>query len=229
MTMEATVNTKKGGLQENYLVQAWLVLFLAVMFGAALAGVQMYLGPVIEQNKLNETLERVPALVLGEEKLQEITAAGQHLEVTPRTITVKKAGREKFYNVYEARLQGAPKGWVIKTKGAGYADNIELLFGLSPDLNTITGIFVLDQKETPGLGNKIVTDEWRGQFVNAPVNPPLSVVKTGSTRPGEIDAVTGATISSVSVTNIINTSIGDLRQPLAESPKQMEKGEGTNG
>lgn len=230
MTMEAE-NTKKsgGGLQNNYLVQAWLVLFLSIAFGAILAGVQMYMGPMIEQNKINETLEKVPAIILGEKNLQEITAAGQHLDVVPRNIAVKKAGRDKFYSVYETRLQGAPKGWVVKAKGPGYADNIEILFGLTPDLSAITGIFILDQKETPGLGNKIVDDDWRGQFINAPVNPPLSVVKTGASKPGEIDSVSGATISSVSVTNLINTTIGDLRQPLTESPTETEKGGKTNG
>ena len=53
----------------------------------------------------------------------------------------------------------------MKTKGQGYADTIERLLGLSTDFRSITGLFVLDQKETPGLGNKIITDAWRSQFV----------------------------------------------------------------
>jgi len=43
------------------------VLILALFFGTALAGVQITLGPKIDQNKLNETLERVPELVLGKQ------------------------------------------------------------------------------------------------------------------------------------------------------------------
>ncbi|MBC2709938.1 MAG: FMN-binding protein [Desulfosarcina sp.] len=193
-------NKKPGGLRKSSLVQAWLVLVLAVGFGVSLAGVQLALGPVIESNKINETLEKV-----------------------------KKSDRAKFYSVYEARYQDGLKGWVVKTKGQGYADTIELLLGLSPDLRTITGLFVLDQKETPGLGNKIITDAWRGQFIDAPADKPLIVVKTGASRPGEIDAVTGATISSRSVTAMINTAIGDLRKPLTAGPSAAGKGGKNNG
>jgi Na+-translocating ferredoxin:NAD+ oxidoreductase subunit G len=229
MSMDAVSEKKAGGLGANSLVQAWLVLVLAVGFGVSLAGVQLALGPVIEQNKINETLEKVPELVLGRDLAGKMTAQNQTLDIVPQQVEVKKDTRAKFYSVYEARYQGERKGWVVKTKGQGYADTIELLLGLSPDLSTITGLFVLDQKETPGLGNKIITDAWRGQFVDAPADGNLVVVKTGSTKPGEIDAVTGATISSKSVTALINTTIGDLHTPLTNRPGTEGKGEKENG
>lgn len=218
-----------GSLKSSSLVQAWLVLVLAVGFGVSLAGVQLILGPIIESNKINETLERVPELVLGDFLAAKMATENQTLEILPRQVTVKKANRAKFYSVYEARYQNDLKGWVVKTKGQGYADTIELLLGLSPDLNTITGLFVLDQKETPGLGNKIITDAWRGQFLDAPANRSLVVVKTGASRPGEIDAVTGATISSKRVTAMINTAIGDLREPLTAGPSSVKQGGKNNG
>ena len=163
-------------------MQAWLVLVLAVGFGVSLAGVQLVLGPIIESNKVNETLEKVPELVLGNFLAAKMASENQTLEIVPRQVTVKKPEPTKFYSVYEARYQGDLKGWVVKTKGQGYADTIELLVGLSPDW-TITGLFVLDQKETPGLGNKIITDAWRGQFVDAPADRSLVVVKTGASGP----------------------------------------------
>ena len=218
-----------GGLKSSNLAQAWLVLVLAVGFGIALAGVQLALGPIIENNKLNETLERIPGLVLGPDLAAKMAAENQSLEILPRQIEVKKNGRTKYYSVYEARYQGVLKGWVFKTKGQGYADTIELLVGLAPDLSTITGLFVLDQKETPGLGNKIITDSWRHQFIGAPADGKLTVVKTGATRPDQIDAVTGATISSKSVTALVNAAIGDLRQPLTEMPSEIVKGDKQNG
>ena len=227
--MDADSGKKSRGLRANFLVQAWLVLLLAVGFGVSLAGVQMALGPVIEQNKINETLEKVPELVLGGELAGKMAAQNQNLEIVPQQVEVKKDTRTKFYSVYEARYQGERKGWVVKTKGQGYADTIELLLGLSSDLSTITGLFVLDQKETPGLGNKIITDAWRGQFIDAPADGNLVVVKTGSTKPGEIDAVTGATISSKSVTALINTAIGDLRAPLTDGAGASGKRGKENG
>jgi Na+-translocating ferredoxin:NAD+ oxidoreductase subunit G len=218
MTMEHE-KTTTGGFKSSNLAQAWLVLVLAVGFAIALAGVQLALGPVIESNKLNETLAKVPELVLGRDLAAKMAGENQALEILPRQIEVKKAAQTKYYNVYEARYQGDLKGWVVKTKGQGYADTIELLLGLSPDYATITGLFVLDQKETPGLGNKIITDTWRGQFVDAPADGKLTVVKTGSKNPDEIDAVTGATISSKSVTALVNTTVDDLRRPLTDAGK----------
>jgi electron transport complex protein RnfG len=229
MTMEAVMDKNTGGWRSSNLVQAWLVLVLAVGFGVSLAGIQLALGPVIESNKTNETMEKVPELVLGRALAAKMATENQTLEITSRQVSVQKAGRAKFYSVYEARYQGGLKGWVVKTKGQGYADTIELLLGLSPDLRTITGLFILDQKETPGLGNKIITDSWRGQFIDAPADRALVVVKTGAAHPGEIDAVTGATISSKSVTALINTAVGDLRQPLTADPDAVGKGSNDNG
>lgn len=229
MTMDAENKKTTGGLKSSNLAQAWLVLVLAVGFGISLAGIQLVLGPVIENNKINETLEKVPELVLGNELAAKMATESQALDIAPRQVTVKKADRSKFYSVYEARYQGDLKGWVVKIKGQGYADTIELLLGLSPDLQAITGLFVLDQKETPGLGNKIITDAWRGQFIDAPADRDLVVVKTGASQPGEIDAVTGATISSKSVTAMINTAIGDLRKPLTAGPAAGGKGGKDNG
>ena len=229
MTAEVENNVSDGGLKSSHLVQAWLVLVLAMGFGIALAGIQLVLGPVIEQNKLNETLAKVPELVLGSDLAAKMAGENQSLEIVPRQVEVQKATRAKYYSVYEASYQGDRKGWVVKAKGQGYADTIELLLGLSPDLSTITGLFVLDQKETPGLGNKIITDSWRGQFIDAPADGSLTVVKTGSTQPSEIDAVTGATISSKSVTTLVNATIDDLRQPLTHTPAETGKGGKQNG
>jgi len=223
------MDKKSNGLRSNSLVQAWLVLVLAVGFGASLAGVQLALGPVIEQNKINETLEKVPELVLGQARAVKMAGDNEELEILPRQVKVQKGGRAKFYSVYEARYLGQREGWVVKTKGQGYADTIELLLGLSPNLSTITGLFVLDQKETPGLGNKIITDAWRGQFIDKPADGSLKVVKTGAVKPEEIDGVTGATISSKSVTGLVNATVSDLRSALNDGAAAEGKGKKDNG
>jgi electron transport complex protein RnfG len=110
-------------------------------------------------------------------------------------------------------------GWVAKTAGQGYADKIEMLVGFDPLVREITGIFVLEQKETPGLGNKIVTEEWRRQFAAKPTDKPLAAVKGKAKADNEIDAITGATISAKAVTDIINTAVKDLRDPLTAKAK----------
>ena len=133
--MDAQATTApSGGFRDNNIVQAWLVLCLAICFGSTLAGMQLALGPTIEQNKVNETMAKVPELVLGQELAAKMAAENQALEISPRTISVEVGGRQQSYSVFEAKYQGNSKGWVIKTGGQGYADKIELLLGLDPAL-----------------------------------------------------------------------------------------------
>ncbi len=202
--------------KQNNIVQAWLVLLLALCFGSALAAVHVTLAPTIENNKISETKEKVPELVLGVEQAQTIAQKGTKLDIVGHQIEVDKAGQKTFYSVYEALLEGKKSGWVIKASGQGYADKIELLLGVDPKVEKVTGLFVLDQKETPGLGNKVIEPKWRGQFTQKPTDKAFAVTKKGASTPYEIDAVTGATISSRSVTQIVNVAINDLRPVLSK-------------
>jgi electron transport complex protein RnfG len=206
--------------KDSNLFQAWLVLVLATAFGCALAGVQTKLGPVIEANKTRETLAKIPALVLGEDQAQQLNRQKKSLSIKSRTIEIERNGIKKFYTVYDAFLEGTPVGHVAKASGQGYADKIELLVGLDADARTITGLFILDQKETPGLGNRILEKPWRDQFLNKSSATRLVVVKGNPGKENEIDAISGATISSRSVTGIVNTTIANIKGQLMSPPKQ---------
>ena len=198
----------------GHLASASLVLLLAICFGSALAGVQVWLGPQIAANQRQEIYDALPELVLGRDLSVKMAAENQSLSVAPQTLTVEQGGQRRFYTVYEASYQGVRRGWVAKAAGQGYADRIEVLVGLNSSLNTITGLSVLAQKETPGLGNKIASESWRAQFVQRDTRTPLKVVKSGGSAPNPIDGITGATISSVSVVGIVNGAVADLRTRL---------------
>lgn len=217
MTANESVAPPKLNLfQRNYFLQAWLGIVLALVSAVALALVQAYLGPLIETNKINETKQRVPELVLGVEQARKMAAENLQLDIATHSLAVEKNGRKKFYAVYEARdKEGRTLGWVTKAAGQGYADLIELLLGLDARAQAISGLFVLDQKETPGLGNKIEDASWRDQFIGKPLDQPLAVVKGHAAAVHEIDAVTGATISSNSVVDIANTVVQDLHPQLS--------------
>ena len=178
----------------NYIVQAWLVILLALCFGGGLAGLDARLSGMIAANKLAETLGQVPALVPGAEKGEEQIVSGQI--------------------VYRAVGAGGHAGWVIPASGQGFADRIELLLGVDPRVQTVTGIYILDQKETPGLGNKIVETAWRGQFVGKSATEKVAAVTGGGASGPQIDAITGATISSESVCNIVNATLAQMRPVL---------------
>lgn len=202
-------------LRENNLVQAWLVLVLAIAFGTALSAVQAKLGPTIEQNRLDETLRQVPELVWGEQAAGIMSGEAASVTITPEVMDVKSGDKTVYYKLFRVVRDGRIAGWVVKTGGQGYADRIDLLVGVDPGASALTGLFVLDQKETPGLGNKIESADWRGQFAGRKTDQPLTVVKDGGDAPYTVDAITGATISSRSVTGIVNRALRDLKPRLA--------------
>ncbi len=180
-----------------YIVQAWLVIALALIFGGALAAVQIAWGPRVEQNKRDETYAQIPRLVPGAQK--------------DRTQEMEVAGRK----VYRAMGRSGQVGWVIPASGQGFADRIELLIGTDPQVRRITGLYVLDQKETPGLGARIIGEEWRRQFAGKDARRPISAGKSHPPGPDEIQALTGATISSRSVCRIVNDALASVRAELS--------------
>jgi len=207
------------GFKNSNILQAWLVLVLCLCFGSALAAVHVVLSPAIEANKINETLEKVPGLVMGEEKAAELKEQGEALVIQTTPVQVEKSGRSLSYTVYEALLKGELVGWVIKSSGQGYADKVELLVGVDAGVDAISGLFILDQKETPGLGAKVAETGWRSQFIGKPADETLVVTKTGASKSDEIDAVTGATISSRSVVQIVNLALADVRPVLKKKQR----------
>ena len=183
--------------------QAWLVILLAFAYGGALAGVQTALAPRVNENKRQETYDVIPSLVPGADKEQTVE------------VIVQVEGRdERVYKIRDAG--GNHLGWVLPAAGQGFADRIELLIGISADLETITGLYVLDQKETPGLGDYISQDDFQERFRGKPAEEPLVAVKSDASAPNEVLALTGATVSSWSVCTIVNDAIARLREPISQ-------------
>ena len=179
----------------RFIGQGWLVIVLSLGFGGALAAVQLVLAERIAVNKQAATLAQIPKLVPGSRETQQDTIQGK--------------------TVYRALADGRQLGWVVPASGQGFADRIELLIGLDPKAETLKGIFVLEQKETPGLGNKIEAASWRDQFKGRLTLKPFSVFTHGRRPENSIDAITGATISSESVCSIINRTVATMGGALA--------------
>ena len=99
----------------------------------------------------------------------------------------------------------------------GYADTITILYGYAPDREAIVGMQVLTSKETPGLGDKIETDPvFTDNFValdvrlnaagDGPENRIVTVKRGEKTEPWQIDGITGATVSSVAIGEMLAES-----------------------
>ena len=192
----------------NVVAQAWLVLLLAAGFGSGLAALERAVGPTIAQNKLNETLEQVPSLVPG----------ATRGEADDATIP----GKRVFRAVDD---QGKLVGWVINGQGQGFGDKIELIIGLDAKAETLTGIFVLDQKETPALGDNITTKAFQDRFVGISTEVTLDAMQAPTDKKtGRIQALTGATISSDAVCTIVNRTVSSMKAELAAAASPVAMG-----
>lgn len=109
---------------------------------------------------------------------------------------------------------GTQIGYAIPVSGPGFQDTIRLLYGYRSNERRIVGLQILDSRETPGIGDKIYKDPaFRANFTDLAVAPPIKAVKKGSkSAANEIDAITGATISSKAVVRILNAA-NDLWLP----------------
>jgi len=200
--MAETPKSPRRRPRGGYIGEAWLVILLAILYGGALAAVQTSLSGRIEQNKRDQTYDAIPQLVPGADKAK-----------TQQRLVTGEDGKESL--VYEAiGADGALKGWVIPASGQGFSDRIDLVIGVNASVSQITGLYVLEQKETPGLGDYIRSESFRDRFRGKPTDRPLVVVKSEPADPHEVRAISGATISSESVAAIVNQAIGNLKGPI---------------
>ena len=194
----------------NYLVQAWLVLMLATGFGAAMAGVHLALNEGIQANKRNETYDQIPRLIPG--------ASKDHVEVGTFSVDVGGAMVERTFYRALASDGKTTMGYMLRSSGMGYVDKIEVLVGVDARVKNITGIYVLAQIETPGLGSKIRTEEFMSQFVAKSTTKGIFAMKVPQPpESNDIEAITSATISSQSVCSIVNRAVREFREHLDAS------------
>jgi Na+-translocating ferredoxin:NAD+ oxidoreductase subunit G len=167
---------------------------LGVIAGGALALVDGWSSPLIAANQKAET-ERAIFLVQPDGKTYE---------------KIQNAGFE-LYKVFDEGKSLI--GYSLVYDGNGFQGKIKLIAGITPDLEKITSFEILDQVETPGLGTKITEDPFRDQFKGLSLSPQVSWVKGApATKPNEIQAITGATISSKSLVAIINNGVAKMRE-----------------
>lgn len=123
-------------------------------------------------------------------------------------------------------------GFAVQATGVGFQDKITLMFGLDASLREITGLTVIDQKETPGLGAKIEDWEtflqfWENRDATGLLTlrkPPAGTID--KLLPTEINTITAATISSKKVLGIVNLSLERLRELIKQGKINVEEEDG---
>ena len=187
---------------------------IGLLSGGLLVGVDILTKERISLNKQREIEEAITTVV-------------------PGTKTSEKLYEEKDFTVYGGKNeQGEMLGFAIQAYAAGFQDKILLLVGLNPSLTKINRLFVIDQKETPGLGAKITSDEaflkfWENKECTSSLRlrkPPAA--SAAQLSPSEVNTITGATVSSEAVLSCINSSLEKVKKLKAEG---KFGGDGKNG
>ena len=114
------------------------------------------------------------------------------------------------YTGEDANIRSVMKGqtgFVVTVSTHGYVDEITMMVGVSND-GTVTGLVVVDEHETAGLGSKILTDvDFLGQFLYG------GTVEVGT----DVDAITGATVTSKAVARCVNSAVAFVTGADADS------------
>ena len=148
------------------------------------------------------------------------------------SLTLPEGAKESEYKrIYVGYNADKNLSGVAMSRGeSGFQDVIMIIFGYDPNTAKLMGMKVLDSKETPGLGDKIFKDmKYVNQFFAGPATPLIPTKPgTGKGLPGEIDTITGATISSKKLIEIINHALEEW-QPLLDQGIPQTSADSTHG
>ena len=199
-----------------------LMAVVSLLCGVLIVATELNTSARIRHNQEAILRESIAQLLPGIEKqiIYGIAPSGD-LTILPN---VEAAG-PRFFAGYDA--SGKLIDVVIEASERGYADVISAMYRYSLATKTITGFQVIDMKETPGLGNKIGTDAgFLENFKHLDATHPITTVKHGAKKNDwEIDAISGATISSRAVGRMLQKSVA-LTAPVIENNRgRIERGQ----
>lgn len=198
-----------------------LVMTLAIaglISGIAIIGIYEATLPTITANKARELREAVFKVLPGVSRMQALVHRDGELVV----VEAPEKDEPVIYGGYDDQSNFV--GYAVPAAGPGFQDTIAILYGYKPAERLVVGMEVLESRETPGLGDKIYKDlVFVGGFSALSVDPEIVAVKKGTkSSPNEIDAITGATISSKAIVRIINEThtawSAQLPPPGSEPP-----------
>ena len=135
--------------------------------------------------------------IIEKASLEEVESSAREVLPTANSFATK-AGTKFGYN-----KEGEIVGKVIETKADGYSGAIKLIIGVDQG-GRVTGVKILSHSETPGLGAKIQELWFTRQFIG---KTKAGLVLKKDSSVGEIDAITGATISSRAVTDAVQKAV----------------------
>jgi Na+-translocating ferredoxin:NAD+ oxidoreductase subunit G len=176
------------------MIKPTVVLFLTCVIVTGLLALTYSSTKDIIRQREEEVLRQARETVLKEAQIFE--KADEVLYVDESMIEDIQIGKT---------TEGEIVGVVINVIPKGYANVIKMSVGIKTD-GTIEAIAVIEHEETPGLGARIEEEPFMPQFTELKAQNDLMLVKTGRSKDEEIQAISGATISSEAVVQGVNAA-----------------------
>ena len=215
-------------MKGNLYVLAY-ALGVGLVASTILTGVGQFTAPYRQANAQAEEVRNILE-VLGVE-VAEDASAQQLVELYEEAVSEEDRGDLVLYRYDEPQAgQSNPRAYAVRFAGQGLWGPIEGFLALEPDFRTIRGISFYRQEETPGLGGEIASGWFRQQFEGKSIfgpqgNAGLRIVKPGTAQgANEVDAITGATMTSARVETMLNEVIRKVIQRTG-SPAEEASGE----
>lgn len=152
---------------------------------------------IAQRVRLDEENARKEVLALAE-SFEELENLDSILRSSPDMGLVKKA--------FKGLKGGETVGNVFLVESKGYGGTMVITVGIDSE-GKVTGVKIGSNNETPGLGSKAKDKPFISQFTGIMPKEPLTVVKSGKTKDEEINAISGATITSNAVVKAVQASI----------------------
>ena len=204
--MSNEVKTKeKVNMDPKYIIKLTVTLFATCVIVAGLLGlVNMVTKDKIAAINWENTQTAMKAVVADPDN----TESSEALENTDAMSAAAKAAGGTLDSVYEVLVGGENAGYAIKVVASGSQGNIEMMVGVDAE-GVVTGVSIVDNSETSGIGSKVmsneplssgvgVLDQFQGK--SAAADGTLTVGKN-------VDAISGATVSSKGVTAGVNAAL----------------------
>ena len=187
--------------------QSWLLIVASFLFGLLIATANAAWQERILKNE-EEKFNNLARQMLPD--ANDFETAVENVEVD----TGK--GKKKLTSVKKAlAADGACIGWAFKCEGSGFADKIKLVLAVDAGFEQLKGFGVLSSNETPGFGDQIKLPYYRNQFVDIPADELiLSKIGDSGKKDSEIIAISGATVSSRAVVDIINQFLPQIKNQM---------------
>ncbi len=202
----STGTAKKVNMDPQYIIKLTVTLFVTcVIVAAALGGVNAVTAGPIEASNIAATNEALSSVFqqAAAPEFPELTDAGT---VSAASAAASGAGAT-LENLYEVKDGGSVIGHAVKIVASGSQGNIEMVVGVDAE-GVVTGVSIVNNSETSGIGSKVMDNEplpsgigVLDQFVGK------SAADGGLAVGSNVDAISGATVSSRGVTAGVNGAL----------------------